>query len=345
MVKFDIEQQEELINSTRKDVRYDTKEYTLELLHSKFNRYIEEYNQSEIFIPFYQRNFVWNEKRQSKFIESLILGLPIPPLYFAEVDNGFLEIIDGSQRIRTINNFLNSTLKLKGLEQLKALNGLSFDDFGSSRKRKINNVSVRAVVVTDIETESMIIRHEIFERLNTGGMELNENEIVKGAKEGDFIQSIYSDFANDKTFKDIIKFSTNDNKRGYKEEFIIKYLAFSEDMAFKESITEYLDNFIVTKNQAFKEQAYANKYLTDFENTIELIKSKNLTDKLSQTKNGFLALCIGINLALHTNEELKNRDINFSDVFLQQFAQNAKSSGFQSLKENVQLVKNLLLAL
>lgn len=344
MAKLDIEQQEDLINLTRKDVRYDTKEYTLELLHSKFNRYIEEYNQKEIFIPFYQRNFVWDEKRQSKFIESLILGLPIPPMYFAEVENGFLEVIDGSQRIRTINNFLNDTLTLKGLEQLKPLNGLTFNKFGSSRKRKINNASIRAVVVTDIETESMIIRHEIFERLNTGSMELNENEIAKGAKEGDFIRSIYKDFAKDKTFKELSHFTKNDTERGYKEEFIIKYLAFSESMTFKESITEYLDKFIESQNEEFKEQAHANKFLSNFENMLEFIKSKKLIGDISKSKNASLALYIGTNLALQEKTELKDIDINLPPEFIAAFIQNSKSSGFQQLKENIQLVKTTLLA-
>ncbi len=346
MAKLELEQQEELINSARKNVKYDTKEYTLELLHGKFNRYIDENNLTEIFIPFYQRNFVWDEKRQSKFIESLILGLPIPPMYFAEIENGFLEVIDGSQRIRTINAFLNNLLKLKGLEQLKQLNGLTFNEFSSSRKRKINNVSVRAVVVTDIEIGSMIIRHEIFERLNTGGVQLNENEIAKGAKEGDFIKSVYKDFAKDKILNELSGFTKNDTERGYKEEFIIKYLAFSESMTFKQSITDYLNNFIETKNEAFKEQSHANKYLTDFEIMLELVKGNQLADKIikSKNKNGLLALYIGSNLALQQNSDLKNIDASWTDTFAEQFISNYQSSGFPTLKQNVQLVKDALLA-
>jgi len=168
MAKLGLEEQEELINNMRKNVKYDTKEYTLEHLVSKFNLQIDENKQTEIFIPFYQRKFVWKDNRQSKFIESIILGLPIPPMYFAEVDEGVLEVIDGSQRIRTIDRFLRNQLKLKGLQKLEGLNGLTFNDLSSSRKRKINNVSMRAVVVTDIDKDTMSIRHEIFERLNTG---------------------------------------------------------------------------------------------------------------------------------------------------------------------------------
>ena len=105
MAKLSFKEQENIINSARKNVKYDTKEYTLELLVSKFNRKIEENKQTEIFIPFYQRKFVWKDDRQSKFIESIILGLPIPPMYFAEVDDGVLEVIDGSQRIEQLIDF------------------------------------------------------------------------------------------------------------------------------------------------------------------------------------------------------------------------------------------------
>ena len=177
MAKLTFEKQEEIINSARKNVNYDTKEFTLELLVSKFNRQIEENKSTEIYIPFYQRKFVWEDKRQSKFIESILIGLPIPPMYFAEVEEGILEVIDGSQRIRTVNRFLRNELKLKGMDKLSELNGLSFNEFSSSRKRKINNVSLRAIVVTDIEKDSLGIRHEIFERLNTGGEILKKMEI------------------------------------------------------------------------------------------------------------------------------------------------------------------------
>lgn len=125
MAKLTPEEQEKIINSARKNVNYDTKEFTFELLISKFGRKIEENKSTEIYIPFYQRKFVWDDKRQSKFIESILIGLPIPPMYFAEVEEGILEVIDGSQRIRTVNRFLRNELRLKGMGKLPELNGLT----------------------------------------------------------------------------------------------------------------------------------------------------------------------------------------------------------------------------
>ena len=253
MAKLTFEKQEEIINSARKNVNYDTKEFTLELLVSKFNRQIEENKSTEIYIPFYQRKFVWEDKRQSKFIESILIGLPIPPMYFAEVEEGILEVIDGSQRIRTVNRFLRNELKLKGMDKLSELNGLSFNEFSSSRKRKINNVSLRAIVVTDIEKDSLGIRHEIFERLNTGGEILKKMEIQKGAKEGKFIEFIYTECAEYSIFSDLSGFSKQDVLRAYKEEFLVKYFAFSDNINFDGYMNDYLDNYIDSKNNEFED--------------------------------------------------------------------------------------------
>ena len=341
MAKLSFEEQENIINSARKNVKYDTKEYTLELLVSKFNRKIEENKQTEIFIPFYQRKFVWKDDRQSKFIESIILGLPIPPMYFAEVDDGVLEVIDGSQRIRTIDRFLRGELKLKGLKALKELNGLTFNDFSSSRKRKINNVSIRAIVVTDIEKDSLNIRHEIFERLNTGGEVLKKMEVKKGAKEGAFIKFIYEECSENSLFNELSEFNKQDELRAYKEEFLVKYFAFSDNMDFDNYINEYLDEYIDTKNSEFKDDEIKDKYLIQFKKMLNFVKNNNLIKDLSvNRKNRLLAIYIGVTLALKENPSLA---IENKDIYTNKFIKNSKSNGFYKLKENVELVKNILL--
>src|SRR5689334_21561806 len=98
---------EEQIRQEQRVVDYDTKEYTVELLVSKYSLG-REGDENELFIPEYQREFVWDTKRQSKFIESVLLGLPIPYIFTAGLyreiaeDEGRIEIVDGSQRIRTL---------------------------------------------------------------------------------------------------------------------------------------------------------------------------------------------------------------------------------------------------
>lgn len=343
MAKVTLEQQETCINLGRKNVKYDTKEYTLEHLFSKFNRPTEDNKQTEIFIPFYQRKFVWKQDRQSKFIESILLGLPIPPMYFAEMDEGVLEVIDGSQRIRTIDAFLKDSLKLKGLKRLEALNGLSFNDFSSSRKRKINNVSMRAVVVTDIEKDTMSIRHEIFERLNTGGEMLKKMEVKKGASEGEFIVFIYKNCAENTVFNDLSQFNTLDELRAYKEEFLVKYFAYVDNMNFDDSIVHYLDQYLTDKNTLFNDDTVKDNYLEQFTVMLNFVKNNHLIKDISiNRKNRLLAIYIASSLALKEKPALLDTPIN-KNVFTDAFIENAKSSGFSKLKDNVELVKNSLL--
>ena len=342
MPKADIKTQEDSINTVRKNVKYDTKEYTLEYLHSKFNRMTEDEKQTEIFIPFYQRKFVWDQKRQSKFIESILLGLPIPPMYFAEMDEGVLEVIDGSQRIRTIDAFLSDNLKLKGLEKLDILNGLSFNDFSSARKRKINNVSLRSVVVTDIEKDTMNIRHMIFERLNTGGEILKKMEVTKGATAGKFIHFIYKDCADNSIFNKLSNFTKQDQLRAYKEEFLVKYFAYVDDMDFDTTIAEYLEGYLEDQNKAFSDDEVKDTYLEQFTDTLKYVKECKLIKDISiNRKNRLLAIYIGTTLAIQEKESLLKK-AKKKDLYIDEFIENSKSSGFSKLKENVELVKNIL---
>lgn len=342
MAKATLEEQEAFINKNRKSVHYDTKEFTLELLHSKFNRYIEDNRTKEISIPFYQRNFVWTEKEQSRFIESILLGLPISTMVFAEVENGALEIIDGSQRMRTINDFLNNNLRLIGLEKLDGLNGLTFNDFSSSRKRKIRNSTVRAIVLFDLDKDNMDIPHELFDRLNTGGKRLTKMEIIKGSQNGKFINFIFEECARNSKLNQLSHFSKKDRDRGYREEFLIKYFAFSDSLEFDSTLNEYLDNYIDNQNELFEDDDYKDKQLVQFKQMLSFVEEKNLISDISNNrKNRLLAIYIGVTLAFKEKSAI---DKGMIDVFVEQFIKNAKSSSFEKLKENIKLVKNIILS-
>lgn len=340
MAKLSFEEQEGVIDNARKGINYDTKEFTLELIHSKYNRQIEDSFQKEIMIPFYQRNFVWDSISQSKFIESFLLGLPIPPMFFAEAENGVLEVIDGSQRIRTINNFLNDQLTLKGLEKLEELNNLKFSDFSSSRKRKILNTTIRSIVLYDLDKDTLDISLELFERLNTGGVNLTRMEIIKGSQNGKFIDFVFEIGDKNKTLDHLSKFSVDDKKRGFREEFLIKYFAYVDNMDFSQSINDYLDTFIDYSNSRFEDTDIKDKALEEFRKMLSFLNDNHLiTDISINKKNRLLAAYIGTTLALQEKPSLTPKII-----FTEKFLENSKSNGFTQLKENVKLVKNILLA-
>jgi len=191
----------------------------------------------------------------------------------------------------------------------------------------------------------MSIRHEIFERLNTGGEVLKKMEIKKGAQEGKFIEFIYTSCADYSLFNELSEFTKRDELRAYKEEFLVKYFAYSQSTNFDCTLETHLENYITKQNQTFKNDHYADEQLDNFKQMLEFVnKNKLVKDLTVNRKNRLLALYIGAHLALKEQPELKEHDSSRTEIFTNQFIENARYSSFQTLKENIQLVKNALLA-
>ena len=109
------------IAELERTVKFLVTDYTVEFLAGKVRD--EEY-----YIPEYQREFSWNDDAQSRFVESLLMGLPIPFLFLWQANDGRLEIVDGSQRLRTIVRFMDDGLALKNLKLLPLVEGFRFSN-------------------------------------------------------------------------------------------------------------------------------------------------------------------------------------------------------------------------
>ena len=143
----------------------------------------------EFQIPAYQREDTWESSRKSRFIESLLMGLPIPFLFFWESPaTGKLEIVDGSQRLRTIQQFVLGDLTLGELGELTFMEGLRFSDLPPSRQRKIKNRSIRGIVLNEHADEEA--RFDLFDRINTGSKIANKAEVRRGALVGPFLDLV-----------------------------------------------------------------------------------------------------------------------------------------------------------
>jgi len=131
--------------------------------------------------PEYQRRRVWDIKRKSQFIESLLMNVPIPPIFLLEWEYGRYEVMDGQQRLDAVISFYANEYKLTGMKYWTELNGLSYNQFLPLVRRALDR---RRISATTIMTESVVndddkldLRRLVFERLNTGGMKLNSQEI------------------------------------------------------------------------------------------------------------------------------------------------------------------------
>ena len=167
-----IELAEAQIVEQSKRIDFFLTEYSVEILAQKVR-------DGEYVVPAYQREFTWEDRRKSRFIESLIMGLPIPFIFFWEMPDGKLEIVDGSQRLRTIEEFIYGGFQLGDLDPLTHLSGFRFDDLPESRQRKIKDRSVRGIVLNEHADEAA--RLDVFERINTGSKNANNAEIRRGA--------------------------------------------------------------------------------------------------------------------------------------------------------------------
>ena len=158
--------------------------------------------------PEYQRRLRWNNRQKSLLVESLLLNVPIPPVFLYENDLARYEVMDGQQRLNTIKEFLSNQFPLRGLEIISSLNGKTYSRLPSKVKRSLDRASISAVVLLQ-ESQGKIrgvgssrfyeLRRFVFERLNTGGKRLTAQEIRNAIYGGEFNRLIVR-LSRDNTF-------------------------------------------------------------------------------------------------------------------------------------------------
>lgn len=307
---------EDQITEEKKTVDFDTREFTIEFLVEKYKNNLEK-GENDIFVPEYQREFVWSQERQSKLIESITLGLPIPLIFLAEDQAGRLEIVDGSQRIRTLAAFLTGELKLEGLEKLTEMNGIVFDDLPASRKRKINNTAIRMIVLSDAATED--VRNDLFERINRGSDLLRSMEKRKGSYQGSFTDLIYKECAKNELLHPLTPLAKSVIHRQEHEELILRFFAFSDHYPnfgrIAYGVSDALDNYMKEKNETMQ-PAERDVLSRRFSRMVEYVHENFIygftTGKDKHvSRPAFEAISVGVHLALEIRPNLNARKINF----------------------------------
>lgn len=317
---------EQQIDEQQKFVKYDIREFTIEYYVNKYCNKLEK-GENEIYIPDYQREFVWDKRRQSRFIESLFLGLPIPLLFVAENESdGRMEVVDGSQRIRTLAAFVNGELTLDSLKKLTELNGISFQMLSQSRQRKFKNISMRMIVLSTQASEE--IRNEMFDRINTSAVSLLPMETRRGIYRGPFMDFI-TKLAGEKKFKSLCRLNQYMENRREEEELILRFFAFSETYpVFKteyanlnsDGVALFLDKYLAEKNklndthdmeikerQLFTVVDFIEKYFPDQ----GFSKAKGIE---GVSRPYFEAIAIGALLAIQEKGELVPKDLSWTIV-------------------------------
>lgn len=302
-----VAQAEAQIVELSKRIEFYLTEYSVELLANKMNK-------GEFVVPAYQREYTWEHDRKSRFIESLVLGLPIPFLFFWEMPDGKLEIVDGSQRLRSMEEFVLGDLRLGELQSLTALSGFKFSDLPESRQRKINNRSIRGIVLNEHADEQA--RFDMFERINTGSKIANMAEVRRGALAGPFMDLIIELSALPK-FVALAPISKKDLDEREHEELVARFFAYSNGLdGYKDRPSEFIFNYVKKMNgEAANDPALANRYRARFQEAIDFVDRvfpygfRRSPKGKATPRARFEAIAIGSRLALDERPNLANADV------------------------------------
>ena len=215
------EDEEEIQPFDPTKIRVKTKPMTMDLLLTRIKH--KEINLA----PDFQRNAnIWNPKAQSRLIESLLIRIPLPAFYIDATDNNKWLIIDGLQRISTFKSFiLDQTLKLTGLEFLsKELDKKNYDQLSRDYQRTIYETELTVYLIEPGTPDE--VKYRIFQRINTGGLPLNNQELRQAINVGNATK-ILKKLASLSEFKRVTKLSENRKKRLDDHEFVLGFIAFT----------------------------------------------------------------------------------------------------------------------
>ena len=313
---------EEQIRSLRKEIDYNTRDYSIDFL-------IQQFRNDEFYIPDeYQRQYIWNNADKNRFVESILLGLPIPLMFFSDTEDGRCEIIDGAQRTQAMEEFMSGDLVLSDLKKLTSLNGFSYNDIPAYFRKKFDKTNMRIIVLSDDTT--LEIRQEIFNRINTTGRGANSSEIRRGSFRGPFMDFLM-ECTKDDVFKSVCPISETMKKRYEQLELVIRFFAFVDHyQEFTHRVDSFLDEYIENTQSSFNK----DEMKAEFDRMLEFVKTyfpygfaKSERAK-STPRVRFEAISVGVALALREKNDLIPNSMDWlnSDDFKRHTTTHASNS-------------------
>jgi hypothetical protein len=229
----------------------------------------------DIIIPKFQRGYVWSLRDASRFIESLLFGLPVPNIFLSvEPETQKLLVVDGRQRLSTIQYFYDGiwplterVFVLKGTGEKGIYEGSSYKALPEADKRRLDHASIRASIIKqDQPSEDSSSIYHVFERLNTSGVSLTPQEIRTAIYHGEF-SDLIGELNKDKLWREIYG---PENKFMRDQELILRFFAFFYNRDnYKAPMKEFLNKFMAWNRHLSKISDKALRAL--FTGTIALI--------------------------------------------------------------------------
>jgi Protein of unknown function DUF262 len=312
MSKNDPVLQRSQLAEQRLKVDFDTYDVTVDELVRRLGK-----GRIEI-APVYQRQFRWDPVRQSRLIESILLGIPVPPLFMAtnlspDTQNQW-EVVDGLQRLLTLVNFFgnedsrkvaglgDAALHLSKLDKLTELEGMTFEKLPEDIRTSFEDRPIKVVVLND--KSDLQVRFDLFERLNTGGIALTDQEVRECVYRGEFID-LLSELSQNQDFKTVVHLPKANWKDGTPEDYVLRFFAYLEMYkAFNHSVKDFLNVYIDSASKDPKKEERKAIFQTTFGFLAAVFPDGLKSRKGTTPINLFEGVTVGAALAIHMNPNL-----------------------------------------
>jgi len=348
-------------------VKTQSLEYDLETLVKKIKKGVVKLD------PDYQRRHRWSNETSSRLIESLILNIPIPTVYLSqdvdvdtETEESRYSVIDGQQRLTAVFKFLNDKFPLEGLETLPELNGCYYKDLPPFLIRRLEERTIKCLRIdSTLDTQ---IKIDIFERLNSGSVKLEPQELRNAVLGGPF-NDLCKELSKNEDFRKLLQIKLDDpdsNIRVQKMEdveLVLRFFALingnyktfkkTKEKGFKDFLSDVMDEYNKMKSEDHQQ------LIVDFSNTFKLIhehfgntafaKYKNEKGKLilqSRFNNAvYDALSVGVHDALTNFPKIKfdkKSATKFKDLFkIKDFYESVSGSYLDIAKLSYRIEKTI----
>lgn len=265
--------------------------------------------------PEFQRSYIWDNKKASMLIESIILNVPIPVIYVSQESDDTWTVIDGLQRLFSLKRFFDGKFKLSGLEVLTELNKQDINTLNVRSARMLKNGLLRVIMITHDSNED--IKYDVFMRLNTGSVHLTEQELRNCLYRGSFNQLLKELVKNEKWLS--LLGLKEPHKRMADREMILRFMALEHQWNSQSMIVEgykgrmktFLNNFM-NNNKNMSKDVCAN-HKKQFESVVETVidifgvtafKKMSFEGSPERTINRAIADTIMVSLSLFDRDAL-----------------------------------------
>ncbi|NEO56688.1 MAG: DUF262 domain-containing protein [Okeania sp. SIO3B5] len=339
-----------------------------EINREKLPSFVESLEKNEYMDlrPFYQRRSRWDEKKQSRLIESFIINIPIPPIILYEQSYNSYEVMDGQQRITAIRDFYENKFKLTGLELWSELNGLTYQELHPTIRAGIDRRSISSIVIITESTtnpeEAMLLKQLAFERLNTGGVDLSRQEVRHCLYHGKFDLLLLELSRNPifaKAWGIPTKNANLEKNNLYKKmedaELVLRFFALRNMEYFRDGMEGFLDLYMIKSKQFSDEDIESLREI--FLETIELANQLYQKDlfkpfgakKTISYKAYYDAVMVGLSQHLSKTEVLiskKHRVVEETKKLLERDKSRLLTGGGKTkadIQKRIEIFNNMLL--